>query len=91
MPRCKRTWFALVWTVAAIGVGVLARFTFAAPAPPCPPSDDFCFEYHFEGVYYVLILLVWLLGLAVIWFVGWYVTRRQTRSAVWHRERDERP
>jgi len=67
----------IAWTAAAIVVGIVARFTFAAPEPPCPrPDEGLCFEFHFEVAYYYLIVFVWLLGLLVICITSWFFGAR---------------
>jgi hypothetical protein len=79
--RRWRRWALIVWTGTVLSTGVVARLSFAAPQPAsCDPNTDaFCFDFHFEGLWYFLIALVWLLGLAVILLVGHVLTRRRRR------------
>jgi hypothetical protein len=83
MLRPARTWALIVWTGTAISTGVVARLTFAAPKPPsCDPNTDaFCLDFHLEPLWYFLIALVWLVGLAVILVVGDVLARRRRRTA----------
>jgi len=71
----KLTWVLVGWTAAAIGVGVLARFTFAAPVPSgCPPgvdSSSWCGPLSLRPLWYFLIALVWLVVLGAIVLIDW--------------------
>jgi hypothetical protein len=83
MRRRARTWVLIVWTGTAISAGVVARLTFAAPQPPsCDPNTDaFCLDFHFESLWYYLIAAVWLVGLVVIFVVGYALTRSRRGTA----------
>jgi hypothetical protein len=87
MIRRWRRWALIVWTGTAISTGVVARLTFAAPQPSLCDSntDALCLDWHFEELWYVLIVFVWLIGLAVITVgvsvVGYIVARRRGRGA----------
>jgi hypothetical protein len=70
----KLTWVLLGWTAAAIGVCVLARFTFAAPVPSiCRPGVDTsgCGYWDFRPLWYFFIAFVWLVGLVAICLIAW--------------------
>jgi hypothetical protein len=60
-----RTWAYVLWTLAGIGLGIVARFTVAAPQPSCSPDSYLCFN-DFGPLVYVALFVVWMLGIAVI-------------------------
>jgi hypothetical protein len=83
MLRRSRMWALIVWTGTAISTGIVARLTFAAPQPSsCDPNTEaLCLDLHFEALWYYLIALVWLVGLAVSLVVGYVLARRRRRTA----------
>ena len=84
--RSRRRKALIAWTAIAIAVGVLARFTFAAPEPdPCKGDESgLCINLDFRPLWYLLIALVWLLGLFVIWSIGFYLDRWRERRGRGH-------
>src|SRR5262245_11630518 len=73
---------AIVWTAVAVGVGVVARLTFAAPVPSTCEGDTsgLCFDINLRPLWYFLIGLLWVVGLVVIWLVPWCYGLWQRRS-----------
>lgn len=62
-----RTWAFISWTLLAIGVGIVGRFTFAKPMPKCSPDDPLCLHVDVTLPFLVIVVFVgWLAGLGVI-------------------------
>jgi hypothetical protein len=65
-----RTWAYVLWTLAGIGLGIVARFTVAAPQPSCSPDSGLCFDIELGPLVYAALFVVWMLGIAVIVIVA---------------------